>query len=85
MFEIEWANADFILGNLCCFSEQIMEQLYQKSLLCKKGTYFLTTGKRLPHAEKVKPEEPIVDENLEWEHILAVKLQMSWGASVFNL
>lgn len=62
----------------------MMEQIYQKSLKAKKGTWFMTMTKRLPHAETINEENPARDD-IYWEHILAIKLTMSWGKSTVNL
>jgi len=40
-------------------------------------------SKRLPHAEKINENETRND--LHWEFILAIKLQMSWGKATVNL
>ena len=84
IFEIDWADSDFILCNCSCFNFTIMEQIYEKSLNCKKGTWFLTMSKRLPKAVKIKPNEE-ADPDLQWEHINAFVLQMSWGPATLNI
>ena len=84
MFEVPWSDSDMVFANSTCFGGDMMEQIYQKSLKCKKGTWFVTMSKRLPHAEKVgQGETP--SNNLHWEFILAIKLQMSWGKATVNL
>ena len=52
MFQVEWHDSDFIFANLCLFNVDLMQKVYSRSLKCKKGTWFVTTAKRLPHAEK---------------------------------
>ena len=84
MFAIDWTDSDFIFANSTCFQAPMMERLYQMSLKCKKGTWFMTLSKRLPHADKVYPENPRLA-TLHWEHIIAVKLEMSWGPATVNL
>ena len=44
----------------------------------------MTMSKRLPHTEKINPDEP-PKEGLHWEFVLAIKLQMSWGKATVNL
>ena len=73
-----------IFANSTCFSAPMMEQIYQTALKCKKGTWFVTMSKRLPHAEKVE-EGTAPSADLHWEFILAIKLQMSWGKATINL
>jgi hypothetical protein len=40
----------------------MMERIYQQSLKCKKGTWFVTMSKRLPHATTKKSNEPLESE-----------------------
>ena len=54
------------------------------ALKCKKGSWFITMSKRLPHAEKYNPLDTSKGE-LHWEVILAIKLKMSWGQATVNL
>ena len=84
IFAIEWADADMIFCNSTCFTAVMMENIYQNAIKCKKGSWFVTMSKRLPNAEKINPGE-IPRENLHWEFILAIKLQMSWGKATVNL
>lgn len=86
MFQIDWHNSDFIFANLCLFNAELMEQVYQRSLKCKKGTWFVTTAKRLPHAERMGSADAIkLGDQHHWEFILAVKLKTSWGHASLNL
>ena len=62
----------------------MMEQIYTMSLKCQKGSWFVTMSKRLPHAEVVNEENPARDD-IHWQFILAIKLQMSWGKATVNL
>ena len=84
MFAIEWHQADMVFANSTCFDITMMETIYQQSLKCKKGTFFVTMSKRLPHAEKIGANDG-AREDLHWEFILAIKLQMSWGKATVNL
>ena len=45
----------------------------------------MTLSKRLPHADKVYPSNIPRAKTLHWEHIIAVKLEMSWGPATVNL
>ena len=63
----------------------MMERIYETSLKCKKGTWFMTMSKRLPHSDKVLPFEEPRTEPFHWERILAVELLMSWGNATVNL
>ena len=51
---IDWHDADMLFCNSTCFNANMMETIYQKTLKCKKGTWFVTMSKRLPHAEKIE-------------------------------
>ena len=62
-----------------------MEQIYRQSLKCKKGTFFMTMSKKLPYTDRILPDEEPREKTLHWEHILAVKLEMSWGIATVNL
>ena len=73
-----------VFANSTCFGGPMMEQIYEQSLKCKKGTWFVTMSKRLPHAEKINENET-PSNALHWEFILAIKLQMSWGKATVNL
>ena len=84
VFAMDWSDADMIFCNSTCFSADMMEQLYQQTLKVKKGTWFVTMSKRLPHAEKISEENP-ASEGLHWEFILSIKLEMSWGKGSVNL
>ena len=57
MFQIDWSGADFVFANSTCFPQEMMEQIYQSSLKCKKGTWFVTMSRILPHA-KMSFEQP---------------------------
>ena len=82
IYEHEWTDADMIFCNSTCFSAEMMERIYEKTLACKKGTWFLTMSKRLPHAEKLEDSN---QDSLHWEFVLAIKLEMSWGKATVNL
>ena len=84
IFQIMWHDADMVFANSTCFTQDMMERIYQQSLKCKKGTWFVTMSKRLPHADKVGENEQ-ASSDLHWEFILAIKLQMSWGKATVNL
>ena len=55
MFGIDWTNADFIYANSTCFQEQMMDRIYQQSLKCKRGTWFMTMSKPLPRSDRILP------------------------------
>ena len=84
MFLEPWHEADMVFANSTCFDVQMMERIYEQSLKCKRGTWFVTMSKRLPHAERV-PRDGEPPEGLHWEFILAIKLQMSWGKATVNV
>ena len=50
MYEQNWHEADMIFANSTCFTVPMMERIYQQSLKCKRGTWFVTMSKRLPYA-----------------------------------
>ena len=86
MFQYNWSDADFIFANLCLFNVTLMEQVYEQSKKCKKGTWLVTMTKRLPYTEKAGTEDAeALGDQWHWEFILAVKLKMSWGFATLNL
>ena len=78
MLEYEWADADMFFCASTCMTNDLMEQISQKAKAAKKGSWFLTLSKTLPHAETISEENP-AREDLHWEIILSVDLKMSWG------
>ena len=85
IFKIKWQDADMIFINSTCFNQEMMEQIYQQSLSCKRGTWVVTNTMPLPHAEKV-PEGGDPPEHLHWQKIYKTsQLQMSWGKATLNL
>ena len=84
IFEHDWSDSDMIFCNSTCFFPEMMERIYLKTLSCRKGTWFISMSKKLPHAAKVDPKRP-VDESLQWELILAIKLEMSWGKATVHV
>ena len=59
MFNIDWSDADMIFANSTCFDLAMMENIYEKSLRCKKGTWMLTTTNKLPHTEKARTQSQL--------------------------
>ena len=76
IFEFDWASdADLIFCNSTCFTPPMMEQIYQKALASKKGSWFLTMSKKLPHAETLTDiNESAESEQIHWELIVAIRL-----------
>ena len=73
MYLHDWHTADMVFCNSTCFNLRMMEKIYEQSLKCNRGTWFVTMSKKLPNAERVrKGTEPRSD--LHWEFILAIKL-----------
>ena len=87
IFSYDWADADFIFCNSTCFTNEMMERIYEQSLKAKKGTWFATMSKKLPHVEfyGIAPNNQKKGQAVHWEFILAVKLNMSWGPATVNL
>ena len=56
MFKQDWSTSDLILANSTCFYAPMMEKIYEKSLTCRKGTWFITLSKKIPHADKISTE-----------------------------
>ena len=84
IFAHDWSDTDFFFCNGLLFNNDIMEQIYQKTLKAKKGSWFMTTSKRFHHSEKIDDDNPARDD-MHWEFILSIKIVMSWGPATVNL
>ena len=78
ILEADWGECDLIFCASLLFGVDIMQRVYEKSLSCKKGSWFLTLGNRLPNTEIVNEEYPLDPEQV-WEVKLVARLPMSWG------
>ena len=72
-------NADLVFIASTCFKVELMQQVYEKSLLCKAGTWLITLSKSLPEPDSVSDDEDNPSGELHWEFIRAIKLQVTWG------
>ena len=64
IFAQDWSGTDMIFCNSTCFSADMMQAIYEKTLACKKGTWFVTMSKRLPNAKELDPNGS--NEGLHW-------------------
>ena len=62
-----------------------MQQIYQKSLAAKKGTWFLTTSRTLASGDSVDADSPAPVDDPHWEFVLSLMLPMSWGPATLYL
>ena len=80
IFAFDWSDADLLFVNSTCFTQEMMVQINEKAITCKKGTWFITLSKRLPFAEKCSStDNEKTKPDLHWEFVLGIKLKMSWG------
>ena len=75
-----WSEADFIVANSTCFSEDLMQGMAEAASKCKKGSWFVTLTKRLPTSDVKYGED-----KKEWNCELSIKLKMSWGLATINV
>ena len=71
ILKIDWSEADFILANSTCFSQELMEGISKAAKKCKKGSWLLTLTKKLPDSD--------------WDCVLSIKLKMSWGDATIHI
>ena len=89
MLNLDWSDADLVLANSTCFDSSLLNKIAQKCSLLKKGTWLMTLTKKLPTAEEdcsdVEQEPLLKQIDLEWECVLSVKREMSWGQATVHL
>jgi len=57
-----------------------MQKVLEKSMECKKGSWFITLGSRLPNCEQAS-EGKEFDPEMQWQVMFAARLPMSWGVA----
>lgn len=82
--DLDWSGADLVLANSTCFDQSLLNEIAKKCSELKKGTWMLTLTKRLPSAE-VNDEETETPMPLEWECVLSIKREMSWGQATIHI
>lgn len=80
--EFDWAEADFVLANSTCFTNELMYKISEKSTLMKEGSWMITFSKKIPHADHLQIKD---DDKRCWECVLSIKKIMSWGAATVNV
>lgn len=81
---VDWHDADLILCNSTCFTIDMMEQIHERALRCKKGTWMITLSNRLPHTDRLTAKAEETSEQA-WVIVLGIKLNMSWGEATVNI
>lgn len=74
-------GADIVLANSTCFDIELMQKISDLATQMKKGSWILTLTKKLPASD---PNIVRDDNKREWECVLSVKREMSWGLATVN-
>ena len=77
-----WSEADFVLANSTCFEMALMTKICEKTALMKKGSWMVTLTKKLPSSDPFVVRD---DEKRDWECLLSIKRQMSWGLATVHI
>jgi hypothetical protein len=92
MNELNWEDADLVLANSTCFDQSLLSQIAKQCSKLKKGAWMFTLTKKLPSAEldfSISDDEELLKETtnqeLEWECVLSVKREMSWGLATVHI
>lgn len=78
ILEEDWSDCDLIFCASLLFGAAFMKLIYEKSLKCKKGSWFITLGFRLPDSHLDCEEYP-ADPDMQWQVMTGLRLPMSWG------
>ena len=84
ILEAEWGEGDLIFIASLLFGSPFMQQIHEKSLKCKKGSWLITLGARLPNSEFIFPDLPF-NPDMHWQVMFMGRLAMSWGWSTINI
>ena len=76
--DIDWSNADLVFANSTCFDQTLLTKISEKASKCKKGTWLFSLTKKIPTAEDFS-------ENKEWECVMSIKREMSWGLATIHI
>lgn len=47
-FEQDWTDASMVFSNSTCFEKDILEQIFEKSILLPRGAFFVHTTQKMP-------------------------------------
>jgi hypothetical protein len=67
-FEQDWSNASMVFSNSTCFEKDILEQIFEKSLLLPRGAIFVHTTQKMPKKY-----------TKSFNSVTAFQRLMSWG------
>lgn len=59
-----------------------MQQISEKTSLMKKGSWMVTLTKKLPTSDPLMTRD---DDKRDWECLLSIKRQMSWGIATVHI
>ena len=78
-FQKDWSAADLVFVNSTCFETSLMAKIEERSKLMKKGSWIITTTKKLPGCDS------LITDDRAWECVLCIKMKMSWGFCTVNI
>lgn len=76
--DVDWSGADLVFANSTCFDQSLLAQIAEQASKCKKGTWMFTLTKKIPSAEDFS-------ECKEWESVISIKREMSWGLATIHI
>ena len=79
ILKIDWSAADLVFANSTCFDLKLMRKIEERAMLMKKGSWMITTTKKLPGCDSM------IQEGKAWECALCIKMKMSWGFCTVNI
>ena len=76
--DLDWSGADLVFANSTCFDQSLLSKIAEKCSLLKKGAWMFTLTKKIPTAEDFC-------ESPEWECVMSIKREMSWGLATIQI
>jgi hypothetical protein len=73
-FENDWSDANMVYVCSTCFSKDIVDEIFEKSIFLKKGSFFVNTDQEMP--EHLKEH---------FESITPFQRLMSWGVATIYI
>lgn len=71
-----------MLANSTCFETELIHLIAEKASKMKKNSWFITLTKKLPTSDANFIRD---DDKREWDCVLSVKREMSWGPATVHL
>ncbi|KAL4461311.1 hypothetical protein ABPG72_006572 [Tetrahymena utriculariae] len=68
----DWSDATLVFAASTCYEPFLMQQLFERSKLLKRGSFFITLTKKLPQSDY-------------WQLLISVNHKMSWGETTVHI